>query len=233
MALPIHTYIHAFQQLFFPHSCAGCGADNIHPHTFLCAACNHALPCAHFFEHLNNPIEQIFTGRLPLIAGGASFYFHKSGLVQHLISQLKYKNNLHAGRFLGRCMGRELRESARFSHIDLLIPLPLHPKKEFQRGYNQASIICEGIVEVWPKELCTRAISRLVHTSSQTQGNRLNRLKNMENAFGASEPNIIKNKNILLIDDVITTGASLEACGKAILQVPGTTVSVATAAYTL
>jgi ComF family protein len=233
MAISINTYINAFQQLFFPHSCAGCGADYIHHRAFLCAACNHTLPSTHFFEHSNNPVEQVFTGRIPLVAGGASFYFYKAGLIQHLISQLKYKNNLQAGRFLGRCMGRELRESARFTHIDLLVPLPLHPKKEFQRGYNQARIICEGIMEVWPKKLCTQAISRLVYTSSQTQGNRVNRLRNMENAFWASEPNMIKNKNILLIDDVITTGASLEACGKAILQVPGTTISVASAAFTV
>ena len=88
-------------------------------------------------------------------------------------------------------------------------------------------------MEVWPKKLCTQSVSRLIYTNSQTQGNRLSRWKNMEEAFWASEPNMIKNKNILLIDDVITTGASLEACGRAILQVPGTSVSVATAAYTV
>ncbi len=233
MATPINFYFNAFQQLFFPHICGGCGVDHIHSNAFLCAACNHALPNTQFFDKKNNPVERIFTGRIPLIAGGSSFYFYKSGLVQHLIAQLKYKNNLAAGHFLGRCMGRELRQSDRFAHIDLLMPLPLHPKKEFQRGYNQASIICEGIIEVWPKKRCTQAISRLVYTSSQTQGNRLNRWKNMEDAFWASEPDMIKNKNILLIDDVITTGASLEACGRAILQVPGTSVSVATAAYTV
>ncbi len=233
MATPINIYINAFQQLFFPHICGGCGVDHIHSNAFLCAACNHALPTTQFFDKKNNPVEQVFTGKIPLIAGGSSFYFYKSGLVQHLIAQLKYKNNLAAGRFLGRCMGRELRQSERFAHIDLIMPLPLHPKKEFQRGYNQARIICEGIMEVWPKKLCTQAICRLVYTSSQTQGNRLNRWKNMEDAFWASEPNMIKNKNILLIDDVITTGASLEACARAILQVPGTSVSVATAAYTV
>jgi ComF family protein len=233
MAIPINIYINAFQQLFFPHICSGCGADYIHQNAFLCAACNHALPTTHFFDRLNNPVEQVFTGRIPIVAGGSSFYFYKSGLVQHLIAQLKYKNNLSAGRFLGRCMGRELSQSERFSHVDLLIPLPLHPKKEFQRGYNQARIICEGIMEVWPKKLCTQGVSRLVYTTSQTQGNRLNRWKNMEDAFWASEPNMLKNKNILLVDDVITTGASLEACGRAILQVPGTSISVATAAYTV
>jgi predicted amidophosphoribosyltransferase len=88
-------------------------------------------------------------------------------------------------------------------------------------------------MEVWPKKLCTQGVSRLVYTTSQTQGNRLNRWKNMEDAFWASEPNMLKNKNILLVDDVITTGASLEACGRAILQVPGTSISIATAAYTV
>ena len=113
------------------------------------------------------------------------------------------------------------------------MPLPLHPKKEFQRGYNQAALICEGIKEVWPKPICTKAVSRLVYTQTQTQGNRISRWKNMENAFWPVDPAFIKNKHILLIDDVITTGASLEACGNAILSVAGTKLSIVTAAYTV
>jgi ComF family protein len=229
----INTYIQAFQQLFFPHHCLGCGADYIQRQNLLCAACLYSLPETHFFEHQNNPVEQVFTGRIPVVAAGAGYYFYKAGLVQHLIAQLKYKQHMEVGRFLGRCLGAQLKASGRFNHIDLVMPLPLHPKKEFERGYNQAKLIGEGITAVWPRTLCSNAITRLVYTSSQTQGNRLNRWKNMESAFWPSDPNMLKNKNILLVDDVVTTGASLEACARAILQVPGTTVSIATAAYTV
>lgn len=233
MSIPIRHYISAFQQLFFPHICCGCGADYIKANQFICASCMHVLPATHFMDKNGNPIDKIFEGRIPVTAAGAGFYFYKSGLVQHLIAQLKYHQNKEAGKFLGRCLGRFLKDSNRFNGVDLLMPLPLHPKKEFQRGYNQAALICEGIKEVWPKPVCTKAVSRLIYTQTQTQGNRISRWKNMENAFWVVDPHFIKNKHILLIDDVITTGASLEACGNTILSVPGTKLSIATVAFTV
>lgn len=233
MAIHINTYLQAFQQLFFPHVCTGCGADYIHAQSFLCARCNDSLPTTHFLNKSNNPVEKIFVGRINLTAAGAAFYFHKESLLQHLLMQLKYKNNQAVGKFLGRQLGIQLSEAKRFNDVDIIIPLPLHPKKEFQRGYNQATLIAEGICSVWPKKLLSQAIIRLVYTKTQTQENRLSRWQNMAGAFYIALPQLLQNKHILLIDDVVTTGASLEACGQAILQVPGARLSIATVAYTV
>ncbi|TAG30694.1 MAG: ComF family protein [Sphingobacteriia bacterium] len=233
MAIHISNHLRAFQQLFFPHICMGCGADYIQPHSFLCAQCNSALPETNFFTAAQNPVEKIFYGRLLLQAAGAAFYFHKTSLLQYLLIQLKYKSNPDVGRYLGRQVGLRLKDAKRFDDVDLVIPLPLHPKKEFQRGYNQASLIGEGIAAVWSKKLITQAVIRLVNTKTQTQENRISRWQNIEGVFFITQPHLLANQHILLIDDIVTTGASLEACGEAILKIPGVKLSIATVAYTV
>lgn len=233
MAIHISNHLRAFQQLFFPHICVGCGADHIQLYSFLCAKCNSALPETHFFTAANNPVEKIFYGRIPLHAAGAAYYFHKTSLIQYLLQQLKYKCNPAVGRYLGRQVGFRLKDAKRFDGIDLIVPLPLHPKKEFQRGYNQASLIAEGIAAVWPKKILPQAVIRLVNTKTQTQENRISRWENMEGVFFVTHPYLLANKHILLVDDIITTGASLEACGQTILQIPGVKLSIATVAYTV
>jgi len=233
MANPISKYLHALQHLFFPHYCAGCGADFISTSEFLCSKCNHQLPYTRFMELEQNPVQKIFTGRIQIESAGALCYFTKSGLLQHILVQLKYRNNKNAGYFLGRLLGHALKQSEKYQSVDLIIPMPLHPKKEFQRGYNQASVIGEGIRSVWNKPMVCDAVVRLVYTRSQTRETRSSRWENMEGVFRVTLPKLLLNKHILLIDDVITTGASLEACGDAILEIPGTRLSIATVAYTI
>ena len=229
----IKKYTSAFQHLFFPHRCSGCGVDFISRTAFICARYNAALPATNFLNIPFNPIENIFLGRIITQACGSMFYFTKNSLLQHLLIQLKYKNNRDAGYFLGRQLGNLLKESSRFSSVDCIVPLPLHPKKEYQRGYNQANLIGDGICSVWQKPHYKSALTRLVYTKTQTQENRISRWENMEGVFHVIENQQLMNKHILLIDDVITTGASLEACGAAILSVPGTRLSIATVAYTV
>jgi ComF family protein len=229
----VSKYLLALQHLFFPHYCAGCGADFIRTDEFLCPKCNHQLPYTRFLELRQNPVEKIFSGRLQIEAGGALCYFTKSGLLQHILVQLKYRNNKNAGYFLGRLLGHALKRTERYQSIDLIIPMPLHPKKEYQRGYNQATVIGEGIRSVWNKPIISDAVIRLVYTRSQTRENRSSRWENMEGVFRVILPNLLLNKHILLIDDVVTTGSSLEACGDAILEIPGTRLSIATVAYTI
>ncbi len=229
----INKYTSALQHLFFPHRCSGCGVDFISQKEFICARCNADLPATNFLNIPDNPIENIFAGRIITEACGAMHYFTKNSLLQHLLIQLKYKNNWEAGYFLGRQLGYLLKDSCRFSSVDCIVPLPLHPKKEYQRGYNQANLIGEGICAIWEKPLYKSALTRLVYTKSQTQENRTSRWENMEGVFHVLENQQLMNKHILLIDDVITTGASLEACGAAILAVSGTRVSIATVAYTI
>ncbi len=223
----------AIQHLLYPHFCCGCGVDFISTKEFLCAKCNSQLPLTQFSHIPFNPIEKILIGRLPFVAAGSMYYFTKSSLLQHLLVQLKYNNNKEVGYFFGRQLGQLLKTSNRFNSIDCIVSLPLHPKKEYQRGYNQADLIADGISSIWPKKVLKKNISRLIFTKTQTQESRISRWENMEGVFEVRNPDSLRGKHVLLIDDVITTGASLEACGLAILAVPGTQLSIATVAYTI
>ena len=219
--------------LYFPKNCPACGRPLRLFGANICGRCSQNLPETHFFEAPNNPIEKIFYGRLPISAGAAAWYFHKNSALQALLFQLKYKSNKEVGLFIGKQMGALLAASERFASIDALIPVPLHPQAHSKRGYNQAALICEGIGQVWHKPVLTSAIARTKHTSTQTKQTRAERWDNMENAFTIKDPISINGKHLLIIDDVITTGATIEACGKTLLTINNVRVSVAAAAYPL
>ena len=201
--------------------------------TYYVADASTDYPETGFFTKENNPVEKVFYGRIKVEQAAALYYFTKNSLVQDLMIQLKYRGNRDAGLFWGRMIGSAIRVSGRFTDIDYLIPLPLNPKKQFKRGYNQAELICKGISEVCGIPLLTEAVARKQFTESQTTQNRVARWQNMEGVFKVRNPEQLINKHILLVDDVITTGATLEACGSYILAVPGTRLSIATAAYTI
>jgi len=180
--------------------------------------CIAEMPETNFHLHANNPVEKIFWGRLPIISATAQYYFVKESLMQRLMHQLKYKGNKELGKQLGRLMGYELQKTNRFNKPDYLIPLPLFASKEKRRGYNQATVLCEGIAEVMNIEIARDVIVRTQHTETQTKKGRIERWQNMEGKFEMMKPGKIQNKNILLVDDVITTGATLEACGHELLK---------------
>lgn len=217
--------------LFYPHICTGCGSDLVNKNDPLCINCIHDLPHTDFALHENNPIEKIFTGRIKFNAAHSEFYFSKGQLIQHLIHLLKYKNNKDIGFYLGEIMGNTLLKTTRFSNIDYLIPLPLYPDKEFKRGYNQAEIICQGIYSSTRIPVMLNNVLRQRPTETQTRKHRSERWQNVEGSFIIKDRGLLSGKSVLLIDDVITTGASLEACGQVILQVPGTSISFASLAH--
>ena len=219
--------------LYFPKNCPACGRPLRLFGANICGRCSQNLPETHFFEAPSNPIEKIFYGRLPINAGAAAWYFHKNSALQALLFQLKYKSNKDVGLFIGKQMGALLAASERFASIDALVPVPLHPQALSKRGFNQAALICEGIGQVWHKPVLTGAIARTKHTSTQTKQTRAERWDNMENAFTIKDPTSINGKHLLIIDDVITTGATIEACGKTLLTIKDVRVSVAAAAYPL
>ena len=217
----------SFLHLLFPHVCTGCGSDLLDRHSQLCLRCLETIPETHFELYPHNPVEKIFWGRLPVITASAQFYFTKESLMQHLMHQFKYKQNKELGLQLGRIMGFQLLRSERF-YADALIPLPLFPGKERKRGYNQATVLCEGMSETMHIPVLANAITRPHHTETQTRKGRIERWQNIEGKFILKDASMIRNKHLLLVDDVITTGATLEACGEELLKADNTSLSIAT-----
>ena len=215
-------------QLVFPHVCDGCGSDLLNIESRLCIRCLASLPETNFENHAANPVEKTFWGRLPVLKASAHLYFTKESLVQHLMHQVKYKGNKELGLQLGRIMGHALKSSNRFNDAEVLIPLPLFPDKEKKRGYNQATVLCDGIAEILSIPVLNNVITRPQHTETQTKKGRIERWKNIEGKFQLENPLQIQDKHVLLVDDVITTGATLEACGNELLKAEKLSLSVAT-----
>jgi len=221
----------ALLHLAFPHVCEGCGTDNLQTEHLLCLRCLSSLPSTNFHMHASNPIEKIFWGRIPLTSATAQYYFTKESIMQHLMHQFKYKGNKDVGAYLGRLMGFALAESNRFSFVDGLIPLPLHPSKEHKRGYNQAMLLCEGMASVLGKPVLKDVVIRPEHTETQTKKGRLQRWQNMEGKFELVRPAVVEGRHVLLVDDVVTTGATLESCGREILKAENVQLSIATLCF--
>jgi ComF family protein len=215
--------------LFFPHNCVGCGNDVIDADQFICLQCINDLPHTNFAMHANNPVEKKFWGRIAVTSAMSEFYFSKASIIQNLIHEFKYNGNKNVGNYLGNIIGKSLLNSNRFP-IDAVIPLPLFEKKEKMRGYNQAEILCNGIAEITNVPLIKNNVSRIFHTETQTKKGRLERWKNVEQTFCVRDPEILEGKHVLLVDDVITTGSTLEACGSEILKVNNVQLSIATLA---
>ena len=217
--------------LAFPHVCEGCNSDRLDSGQLLCLRCLSDLPSTNFQFYPANPIEKLFWGRLPVTHATAQFYFTRESLMQHLVHQFKYRSNLELGIFLGRLMGSDLAGSNRFSYLDGLIPLPLHLSKQHKRGFNQADILARGVSDILNIPVLEKVIRRISYSESQTRKGRVERWQNMENRFQLIDPGVIGGKHILLVDDVITTGATLEACGREILKACDVSLSVATLCY--
>ena len=221
----------SFLHLLFPHVCNGCGSDILNEESLLCIRCISELPETNFHLHANNPVEKIFWGRIPVVSATAQYYFSKETRMQHLMHQFKYKGNKDLGKQLGYLMGNDLLQSDRFKNIEALIPLPLFAAKEKRRGYNQAAVLCEGIAEIMKVEILKDVIIRTQHTETQTKKGRVERWINIEGKFELIKPEEIRNKNILLVDDVITTGATLEACGQELVKATNVGLSIATLCF--
>ncbi len=227
--LSLNNLVH----LFFPHVCTGCGSDIINNKHQLCLKCLSELPVTNFFSQRVNPVEKKFYGRIPVRNAGSGYFFTKDSLLETLIYEMKYKGNKDIGFYLGQLLAKFLANNDAFADIDMLVPLPLNPKRQKKRGYNQATALCNGIASVWKRPVVENAVIRKVNTETQTHRGRITRWENMDGVFAIAEPSLIRDKHILLADDVITTGASLEACGSEILKVPGTSLSIATLAFTV
>ena len=224
------VWIDALIGLFYPSVCAACGNTLFKWEKTVCTRCRSFLPKTGYELNEDNPLARIFYGKVRLKAVTACFFFSKEGKVQHLIHELKYKGNSEAGVFLGGELGKSIKEAPLFQDIDYLIPVPLHPKREKKRGYNQSTMIARGISETTGIPIGEGLLVRSVNTATQTHKSKEERWKNVKDIFEVRHIERLEGKYVLLIDDVLTTGATLEACALKLSEVPGITISCATAA---
>lgn len=216
--------------LFLPRRCSACDRP-LHGHEHaLCLDCVEELPRLRGHDDPDNRVEQIFRGRVRLHAASAFLQYTKGGMVQDMIHGLKYKGDTAVGEELGRRMALEVMRSRRFADVDAILAVPLHRKRLRQRGYNQAQVLVDGMLEEWPLQKVGVDLLRVVNTSTQTKRGRLARWGNVKAAFHLSDPEALRGKHVLLVDDVVTTGATLEGCALALADVPGIRISVLTCA---
>lgn len=217
--------------LFFPDLCLGCGEPLVKGERYLCSVCQFHLPRTNFQFDIDNAVARVFWGRVKLEAAASFCYFTKGSNIQRLLHKLKYEGDREIGLYLGETYGRELKASILYDEIDLIIPVPLHPRKQRKRGYNQSEAIGQGLSRTLQAALETNVLFRKTNTSTQTRKTRYKRWENVENVFEVRRPDLIRDKSVLLVDDVITTGATLEACAAALLTEQGVRVSVVSIAY--
>lgn len=216
--------------LFFPQCCLICGRILAQGEEHLCFRCLSGLPYTRLHQRKDNVMEKYFWGKMPIERACAYVYYAKGGNVQKLLFSLKYYGNSDLGRFLGRCMAREFRSSGFFQDVDVIIPVPLHHRKQRKRGYNQSRMLAEGISSVTGIPLWNNLLVRDQYTETQTRKGNYERWVNVEGVFACSSPEALYGKHILLVDDVLTTGATLVACADALGQIPGLRISVMTLA---
>jgi len=227
----LSTWTYDILGLFFPNSCRLCGKTLHQQEEILCTTCLYKLAHTNFQNETENPVMDIFSGRLPLFSATALLFFSKGGGTQQLIHKLKYKGNREIGIYLGKLLGNQLSNSVLFNTAAAIIPVPLHPQKEHKRGYNQSLMICEGIASRMNARVFSDVLYRKVHSSSQTKKSRYERWENVKDIFEIKKGEHLEGKQVILVDDVITTGATLEACGHKLLEIPGIKLSIASLAY--
>jgi ComF family protein len=231
--LKISSVYSAFSHLLYPSLCFGCGNNEIGETEFICISCLSSLPYTQFEKIRNNPIEKLFWGRTNIKFACSTFYYIEQTPLQQLIHQVKYKEQQKLGIYLGSAMGNLLNPVFSENEVDLLIPMPLHPKKLKKRGYNQASLLCDGIRKITGRDYDDTLLVRTENTSTQTKKTRLERWENVHTVFSVNEYSKIRDKHILLVDDVITTGASTEACAQTLLNAGSKSVAICSLAFTL
>jgi ComF family protein len=229
----LQKYFEGLTQILYPLQCWGCGSDTITQTDKICVQCMSKLPHTKFNNITDNAVEKIFYGRIPIVAATSMYYFSKNTLLQHLMHLLKYKNNPEVGNYLGSQLGISLKESSRFNNIDGIIPIPLSKKRLHKRGYNQALAICNGIALQLEKPVYENLTIRHRDNETQTHKTRQERWDNMQNVFKVENTAVLEGKNILLVDDVITTGATLEACATELLKIKNVKIYIATLAWAI
>lgn len=229
--MKLTDFLSDFIALMYPRLCMACGSSLFKHEQVLCTRCLADLPRTNFHKYPDNPLDKVFWGRVPVERTAALYYFSKGSRVQHFVHQLKYKGQKEVGILAGKLLGKEIIADPDFQTIDRIIPVPLHPRKFRKRGYNQSEQFGIGLFEATGIEMDTISFVRTVASETQTRKSRFARYENVKEIFKVVRPSELENKHLLLIDDVITTGSTIEGCASVLLQVPGVRISVASIAY--
>lgn len=223
----VASFGNGVKYLLFPAVCEGCRKPLVDTEFILCVHCELHLDCTNYHHMPQNETALRLSGRVPFVQATSLAYFTKDGLLQHLMHGLKYNGKKQTGNYLGMRMGTSLKEAS--WQIDAVVPVPLHRKKQALRGYNQSDEIARGIASVLQVPVVSDSLVRHRSTDTQTNKTREERIHNVMGAFSLWRPERISGKHVLLVDDVMTTGATLEACALSLLSAPGVSVSIATA----
>jgi ComF family protein len=224
----IQEYIKSFSHLFYPELCLGCQENDREIEDAFCLECYANLPFTNQANIINNEFINHFNGKINIEHGAALFYFVKQGMVQEIIQQLKYLNKPQYGIKMGEIFGKIIKNSTCFKSIDAIIPVPLHKKKEQERGYNQSNKFAQGLSNSLNIPFFSNNLIRVKYTSTQTKMNREERILNLNSAFMINNPEFLEGKHLLLIDDVLTTGATLLECALQLKTIKGVKISMAT-----
>jgi len=222
---------HDFINLLYPRICHICEAELLKNEELLCTSCLHDLPITSYHLDNENPVKKVFYGRVKINKATALLHFRKKAGVQHLIHDLKYRGHREIGTYLGKWLGTEL-ENTDWSNIEVIIPVPLHKSRLRQRGYNQVEDFGREIAKFLNAEYMDDVLLKISTTQTQTLKNRLSRWGKIEETLQIKNSEKIKGKHILLVDDLVTTGATLEACAHKLLETPDIKISIATMAIT-
>ncbi|HEY6914307.1 MAG TPA: ComF family protein [Paludibacter sp.] len=216
--------------LLFPDLCVVCGNNLLRNEQHICLSCLHNIPKTNYHLFSDNPVDKRFWGKVPICSGTAFFFFQKGSSFQKLLHSLKYKGNKEIGEVLGKYAAADLSDTPYFETVDVIIPVPLHPKKLKKRGYNQSEWIAMGLSLILEKPCDTTSLFRLRESDTQTKKTVFQRYENTEGLFGLLDKNTLSGKHVLLVDDVLTTGSTLEACIQMLLKCEDIKVSVFTLA---
>ena len=220
-----------FISLIYPHLCASCGKTLYRKENCICSFCKISFPKTNFHNEKDNPISKIFWGRAEVHSAAAYCFFNKGDKIQHVMHELKYKGNAQVGVEMGKLYGSDLEKSDLFSNADFLVPVPLHKTRQKKRGYNQAEVIANGLSETMRIPVDIATLIRGKYNETQTKKSHYERWKNVDSIFQITDFNRFLNKHVIIVDDVITTGSTMEACVQTLLLVDGIKVSVVTLAY--
>jgi ComF family protein len=212
--------------LLYPRQCVACGKALLKHEECICTYCLFHLPLTNYHTDDDNELKQLMWGKAEIENITALYFYKKGNKVQNLMHQLKYKRKKNIGLYLGNYYGKMLLKNPRYKEIDYIVPIPLHKTKLRKRGYNQSEMIGAGMEKGMGKEMLTDVLIRKDFTETQTKKSRMERWENVESVFALTNSKVFDNKHILLVDDVITTGSTMEACVHAVQKAENVKVSI-------